>query len=95
MLSIPARYRVGYIYTGGNYANEEQGDATHAWAEVYLPYVGWRGFDPTNGCVVEQDHIRLGCGRHFRDATPTSGTIFSKNNQESLTVTVKVTEINL
>jgi transglutaminase-like putative cysteine protease/predicted glutamine amidotransferase len=95
LLSIPARYRVGYIYTGGNYANQEQGDATHAWAEVYLPYIGWRGFDPTNGTRVKQDHIRLGCGRHFRDATPTSGTIYSKSKHESLQVTVKVTELNL
>lgn len=51
LLGIPARYRMGYIYTGANYTNKIQSDASHAWAEVYLPYVGWRGFDPTNGCA--------------------------------------------
>jgi len=93
LLSIPARYRMGYIYTGANYANKIQSDASHAWAEVYLPYVGWRGFDPTNGCAVLQDHIRVACGRNYRDATPTSGTIYKGGGTETLTVDVKVREV--
>ncbi len=93
ILSIPARYRTGYIYTGGNYENKIQSDASHAWVEVYLPYVGWRGFDPTNGCLVTQDHIRIACGRNFMDATPTSGTIYKGGGgTETLKVDVKVTE---
>ncbi|MDB2414876.1 class II glutamine amidotransferase [Rickettsiales bacterium] len=94
LLSIPARYRMGYIYTGANYANKIQSDASHAWAEVYLPYVGWRGFDPTNGCAVTQDHIRVACGRNYRDATPTSGTIYKGGGDETLKVDVKMREIN-
>lgn len=95
LLSIPARYRMGYIYTGGNYDNKIQSDASHAWVEIYLPYVGWRGFDPTNGCLVGQDHIRVACGRNYIDATPTSGTIFKGGGKETLSVTVKVNEITL
>ncbi len=94
LLGIPARYRMGYIYTGANYANKIQSDASHAWAEVYLPYVGWRGFDPTNGCAVSQDHIRVACGRNYRDATPTSGTIYKGGGTETLKVDVKMREIN-
>lgn len=93
LLNIPARYRVGYIYTGSNYENKEQSDASHAWAEVYLPYIGWRGFDPTNGCIINKDHIRVACGRNYRDATPTSGTIFKGGGNETLEVEVKVEEI--
>jgi transglutaminase-like putative cysteine protease/predicted glutamine amidotransferase len=93
LLSIPARYRMGYIYTGANYTNKIQSDASHAWAEVYLPYVGWRGFDPTNGCAVAQDHIRVACGRNFRDATPTSGTIYRGGGTETLSIEVTVREI--
>ena len=93
LLSIPARYRMGYIYTGASYSNKIQSDASHAWAEVYLPYVGWRGFDPTNGCMVTQDHIRVACGRNYGDATPTSGTIYKGGGTETLTVDVKMTEI--
>ncbi len=93
LLSIPARYRMGYIYTGVDYANKIQSDASHAWAEVYLPYVGWRGFDPTNGCAVSQDHIRVACGRNYIDATPTSGTIYRGGGKETLKIAVKMREI--
>lgn len=92
LLNIPARYRVGYIYTGGNYENEVQSDASHAWAELYLPWTGWQGFDPTNGCLVNRDHIRVACGRNYGDATPTSGTLYKGGGEESLTVEVKVEE---
>lgn len=94
LLSIPARYRMGYIYTGANYENKIQSDASHAWAEVYLPYIGWRGFDPTNGCMVAQDHIRVACGRNYIDATPTSGTIYKGGGTETLSVEVKMREIS-
>ena len=88
-----ARYRMGYIYTGEKYDNKLQSEASHAWAEVYLPYIGWRGFDPTNGCKVSQDHVRVACGRNYRDATPTSGTIFRGGGLETLKVEVKMKEV--
>jgi transglutaminase-like putative cysteine protease/predicted glutamine amidotransferase len=94
LLGIPARYRVGYIYTGSNYANKIQSDASHAWAEAYLPHVGWRGFDPTNGCLAGPDHIRVAVGRNFRDATPTSGTIFKGGGTETLVTGVEVHDVS-
>ncbi|MDA8707865.1 class II glutamine amidotransferase [Hellea sp.] len=93
LLSLPARYRMGYIYTGENYANKIQSEASHAWVEVYLPYVGWRGFDPTNGCRASQDHVRVAIGRNYIDATPTSGTIYKGGGVETLRVEVKLTEV--
>ncbi len=92
LLGIAARYRVGYIYTGGDYENKLQSDASHAWVEVYLPYLGWLGFDPTNGCLVEKNHIRVASGRSFMDATPTSGTIFEapEGTKETMTTSVQV-----
>lgn len=92
LLDIPARYRVGYIYTGGNYENKIQSEASHAWLEVYLPWAGWRGFDPTNGCLANLDHVRVACGRNYRDATPTGGTIFRGGGGERLEVYVRVSE---
>lgn len=92
LLSIPARYRVGYIYTGASYENKAQGEASHAWAELYLPWRGWVGFDPTNGCLAGLDHVRVACGRNYRDATPTSGTIYKGGGFETLAVDVQVTE---
>jgi len=93
LLGVPARYCVGYIYTGAQHTNTIQSEASHAWAEVYLPYLGWRGYDPTNGCVVTQEHIRVACGRNYLDATPTSGTIFRGGGNETLTVDVSLQEI--
>jgi transglutaminase-like putative cysteine protease len=46
----------------------------HAWAEVYLPGGGWRGYDPTLGLVVDDRHIALAAGPTFRDAAPVTGT---------------------
>jgi transglutaminase-like putative cysteine protease len=87
---VPARYRVGYIHTGGNYENKMQAEASHAWAEAYLPNQGWKGFDATNGVPVSLDHIRVATGRNYRDATPTSGVIKSGGGNETLDVSVKV-----
>jgi transglutaminase-like putative cysteine protease/predicted glutamine amidotransferase len=93
LLGVPARYRVGYIYTGASYENKVQSDASHAWAELYLPWIGWQGFDPTNGCLVAKDHVRVACGRNYRDATPTSGTIYKGGGYEQLAVDVRVEEV--
>jgi transglutaminase-like putative cysteine protease len=92
LLDVPARYRVGYVFTGGRYENAT--DESHAWVEVYLPYIGWIGYDPTNGSMTGTHHIRVSCGRHYQDATPTSGTIFSGGGEESLKVSVKVLKLN-
>jgi transglutaminase-like putative cysteine protease/predicted glutamine amidotransferase len=92
LLGIPARYRVGYIFTGAGYENKVQSDASHAWAELYLPHYGWQGFDPTNGCLVGLDHVRVACGRNYRDATPTAGTIYKGGGAEQLFVDVRVEE---
>jgi transglutaminase-like putative cysteine protease/predicted glutamine amidotransferase len=89
LLNVPARYRVGYIYTGENYENKVQSDASHAWVETYFPWFGWVGFDPTNGVMVNLDHVRVAAGRNYRDATPTSGTIYKGGGFETLTVLVR------
>lgn len=90
LLNIAARYRVGYIFTGANYQNQVQSEASHAWVELYLPWTGWRGFDPTNGILAGTDHVRVACGRNYRDATPTSGTLYKGGGGEKLSVSVRV-----
>lgn len=93
LLGVPARYRMGYVYTGAKYENKMQSDASHAWVEIYIPYIGWRGFDPTNGILVTQDHVRVACGRNYLDATPTSGTIYRGGGKETLRVQVTMNEV--
>jgi transglutaminase-like putative cysteine protease len=45
-LGIPARYVGGYFLRGDGVVHTEAG---HAWAEAWLPDLGWIAFDPANG----------------------------------------------
>jgi transglutaminase-like putative cysteine protease len=88
LLGIPARYVCGYVFTGTKPEHERMADASHAWVQVYLPEVGWKGFDPTNGKLTQTDHVRVAVGRNYIDATPTSGTLYVGGEGESLSVQV-------
>ncbi len=90
LLRVPARYVCGYLYSPRDAANPRQSEASHAWVQVYLPEVGWKGFDPTNGILTQTDHVRVATGRNYLDATPTSGTIYVGGGGETLEVTVEV-----
>jgi transglutaminase-like putative cysteine protease len=92
LLGVPARYVCGYIETA-RAADVRQTDASHAWVQVYLPEVGWKGLDPTNGLITQTQHVRVAVGRNFRDATPTSGTIYVGGAGETLEVAVDVTPL--
>ncbi len=93
LLRIPARYRAGYLFTGADYSGPINAEASHAWVEVYLPYIGWVGYDPTNGELVRTNHVRVACGRNYRDASPMSGTIYDGGGDENMNVQVQVREI--
>jgi transglutaminase-like putative cysteine protease/predicted glutamine amidotransferase len=94
LLGVPARYVCGYVYTGPKSAeflpHQRQGEASHAWVQLYLPQLGWKGFDPTNGILTQTDHVRTAVGRNRLDATPTAGTIFVGGAGETLAVEVSV-----
>ena len=94
LLGIPARYVCGYIFTGNSSKSRASSDASHAWVQLYIPSIGWKGFDPTNGVLPQTDHVRVSVGRHFRDATPTAGTIYTPA-EESMTTQVQVSDANL
>jgi transglutaminase-like putative cysteine protease len=90
LLGIPARYVCGYVYCPP--VNTVQSAASHAWVELYIPNVGWKGFDPTNGILAHLDHIRVSVGRNYRDTAPLSGTLFG-TAAEQMRVHVAVTEV--
>lgn len=83
---VPCRYVSGYICPGNS---EWRGEgATHAWAEAWLPDVGWVGIDPTNNCLAGERHVRLAVGRSFLDCTPVKGT-YKGSIEHLLEVTVQ------
>jgi transglutaminase-like putative cysteine protease len=99
LLGIPARYVCGYVYTGNAGTRDKgpsrtQSDASHAWLQLYIPNAGWKGFDPTNGVLASTNHIRVAYGRHYRDVTPTAGTLYS-SARETMTIDVQVVELPL
>lgn len=74
-LGLAARFVSGYLF--GSAQQEHQ---LHAWAEVYLPGAGWRGFDPTENTVVVNNHILLASSAHAELTAPVSGTFTGKAN---------------
>lgn len=86
-----ARFVSGYLH---NPATPETEGATHAWAEIYLPGLGWKGFDTTSGLVTGHDHIAVAVARHPADVPPVSGSFLaSPSVQSTLQVTVNVIEL--
>lgn len=46
----------------------------HAWCEVYMPGAGWRGFDPSTGLAVTDQHVAVTTAADPIDTVPVSGT---------------------
>jgi transglutaminase-like putative cysteine protease len=95
-LGLPARYVSGYILTHPPAGKPRLvgADASHAWVSVYCPALGWIDLDPTNGSLVQDEHITLGWGRDFSDVTPMRGVVLGGGAQE-LDVQVTVTPLPL
>jgi transglutaminase-like putative cysteine protease len=56
----------------------------HAWAEVYLPGAGWRGYDPTHGLAVADDHIALVASPLPSQSAPITGSIQTGQAQSTM-----------
>jgi transglutaminase-like putative cysteine protease len=84
-IGIPARYVGGYFLR----TDTELQEAGHAWAEAYLPDVGWIGFDPANGVCVTERYVRIATGIDSLDAAPIRGARLGGLN-ETMAVTVTV-----
>jgi transglutaminase-like putative cysteine protease len=65
---IAARFVSGYCI-----GDEADNSHMHAWVEVYLPGAGWRGFDPSRGVTISDDHVAVAAGCNTQDAAPTTG----------------------
>jgi transglutaminase-like putative cysteine protease len=69
-LDIPARYVGGYFHRVDGVTQQ---DAGHAWAEAYVPSVGWIAFDPTNGICATEAYVRVAVGLDYLGASPVRG----------------------
>jgi transglutaminase-like putative cysteine protease len=82
-LGLASRFVSGYLHT----SDIDPGNAsTHAWAEVYLPGAGWKGFDPTSGEVTGNRHIATAVARHPEAVPPVAGSYVGSAGQRPLLI---------
>ena len=85
-LGIPARYIGGYFHRADGISRQEAG---HAWAEAFVPDLGWIAFDPANGICGTDAHVRVAAGLDYLGAAPVRGTRYGGAG-ETLSVAVQV-----
>ena len=85
-LAIPARYIGGHFFRSDGATVQE---AAHAWAEAFVPDLGWVAFDAANGLCATDAHVRVAVGLDYLGAAPMRGTRYG-GGDEALDVTVRV-----
>jgi transglutaminase-like putative cysteine protease len=83
-VGLLARFVSGYFVHGRSQQYE-----LHAWVEVLLPGGGWRGFDPTEGNVIDNRYLALAKSIEPKGLVPLRGTYRSVEP----TITTYVSEI--
>lgn len=90
-LGLASRFVSGYLLS---FDSDAGNASTHAWAEVYLPGAGWKGFDPTSGEVTGNHHIAVAVARHPEAVPPVAGSYLgSPGQQPLLSVSVRVSAL--
>ena len=82
LANVPARYVTGMMVGEG---------FSHAWVEILSDNI-WYGLDPTNGCLVADDYIKIGVGRDASDCMINKG-IIKGGGFQTQTVAVKVSQM--
>lgn len=85
-VGLASRFVSGY--TEG-LATRDDGEL-HAWAEVYLPGAGWRGFDPSLGLAVADRHVAIAASPTSAGAAPVSGSFRADSATARLSYKVSV-----
>lgn len=90
LLGFAARFVSGYLHAPPTTTNF---GSTHAWAEVFIPGAGWKGFDPSIGTIVGTDHVAVAVARLPESVPPVAGA-FVGPAQATLDVGVWVTALS-
>jgi len=93
-----AQYQDGQAQAGGDAqdGNHARGgnhgrDGGHAWAEAYVPDLGWVGFDPVNGLCVTDRYIRVAIGLDSLGAARVRGAFYG-GGRETAAVSLQVSQ---
>ncbi len=85
-IAIPARYIGGHMHRADGVISQEAG---HAWAEAFVPDLGWVAFDVTNGISATDAHVRIAVGLDYLGAAPVRGSRYG-GGEEAMEVAVRV-----
>ncbi|HYO24263.1 MAG TPA: transglutaminase family protein [Lacipirellulaceae bacterium] len=93
-VGLPGRYVSGYLRTTAPPGKPRLigADASHAWASCWCGELGWVDFDPTNNCLVSDNHITTAWGRDYGDVCPIQG-VFVGGGQHRMGVSVDVAPV--
>jgi transglutaminase-like putative cysteine protease len=80
---FPARYVMGY---------QLDAQATHAWTEIFIPGIGWRGMDATHALMVNDTYIAVAMGRDSEEAAPQRGSYQGSGSENGPEVRLQVIE---
>ena len=86
-LGLAARFVSGYSMHHPEEVSEHE---LHAWAEVYLPGAGWRGYDPSLGLAVADGHVVLTAAPDHHLAAAFSGSYRGTGVGSSMRYAVEV-----
>ena len=88
-MGIPARYISGHLHRTDGLIDQ---DAAHAWAEAWVPALGWVGFDAANGIAPTEHYVRVASGLDALGASPFRGTSYG-GGMETMTVALRVRQM--
>ncbi len=86
VMGLAARFVSGYQYS----PDEEERRELHAWAEVYLPGGGWRGFDPSHGLAAADQLLAVAAAADPALAAPVTGSVRGTGATQAMQFEIKV-----
>ena len=89
-VGIPSRFVSGYHFEDPLPKEFE----LHAWAELYIPGAGWRGFDPSGKGLIDERYLTLVSSSKSNVTAVITGNFRGKTNiKNNLTWEIKPLEI--
>ena len=88
-ISAARRYISGHLHRSDGVEDQE---AAHAWAEAWVPDLGWVGFDAANGISPTEHYVRVACGLDALGASPIRGTSYGGGG-ETMAVALRVRQM--
>ena len=87
-VGVAGRFVSGYQ---GQEASPDGKRHLHAWPEVFVPELGWLGWDPTHGVVVGPGHVALSAAPEQTSTMPVDGGFYFNGPTVTSTLSYTIT----